>query len=299
MGPPPGPEDRLQPDLLRPSQGRLRIHPEQPRERHAQVLGRPRQVLPQDRRLDRPRTAGPLSPQPLDPRRVEGRPDGPLGGPGGAPQVARGDLRGRVQPPADEGLAREQALRHRQRVVRRRLARVLPRLRPDPGEDHLPRPRPLPPDRVRRRQALGHPAVLRARSSSTSAAASAGTATTSSCSTTRSAIWPPRSSAARPSTGSTSPSTISTPASTGSGPGSWGPGPCSRGSSSRFSSPRTSSGSSTPAPRRSPASPSSRSSRPCRSAPVWDYYCLRQGVPPADEWLREVDAYERRVLSRR
>jgi len=33
--------------------------------------------------------------------------------------------------------------------------------------------------------------------------------------------------------------------------------------------------------------------------PVWDQYCLRQGVPPADEWLREVDAYERRVLSRR
>jgi L-rhamnose isomerase len=33
--------------------------------------------------------------------------------------------------------------------------------------------------------------------------------------------------------------------------------------------------------------------------PVWDHYCLRQGVPPADEWLREVDAYERRVLSRR
>jgi len=33
--------------------------------------------------------------------------------------------------------------------------------------------------------------------------------------------------------------------------------------------------------------------------PVWDQHCLRQGVPPADEWLREVDAYERRVLSRR
>jgi len=33
--------------------------------------------------------------------------------------------------------------------------------------------------------------------------------------------------------------------------------------------------------------------------PVWDHYCLRQSVPPADEWLREVDAYERRVLSRR
>jgi L-rhamnose isomerase len=32
---------------------------------------------------------------------------------------------------------------------------------------------------------------------------------------------------------------------------------------------------------------------------VWDCHCLRQGVPPSDEWLREVDAYERRVLSRR
>lgn len=32
---------------------------------------------------------------------------------------------------------------------------------------------------------------------------------------------------------------------------------------------------------------------------VWDAYCLRAGVPPADEWLREVEAYERRVLSRR
>ncbi len=32
---------------------------------------------------------------------------------------------------------------------------------------------------------------------------------------------------------------------------------------------------------------------------VWDHHCLKGGVPPADEWLREVDAYERRVLSRR
>lgn len=33
--------------------------------------------------------------------------------------------------------------------------------------------------------------------------------------------------------------------------------------------------------------------------PVWDFHCLKNGVPPADEWLREVEAYERRVLSRR
>jgi len=32
---------------------------------------------------------------------------------------------------------------------------------------------------------------------------------------------------------------------------------------------------------------------------VWDFHCLKNGVPPADEWLREVEAYERRVLSRR
>ena len=32
---------------------------------------------------------------------------------------------------------------------------------------------------------------------------------------------------------------------------------------------------------------------------VWDYHCLKSGAPPADEWLRDVDAYERRVLSRR
>ncbi|HPW18145.1 MAG TPA: L-rhamnose isomerase [Candidatus Aminicenantes bacterium] len=32
---------------------------------------------------------------------------------------------------------------------------------------------------------------------------------------------------------------------------------------------------------------------------VWDFHCLKNGVPPSDKWLREVDAYERRVLSRR
>ena len=32
---------------------------------------------------------------------------------------------------------------------------------------------------------------------------------------------------------------------------------------------------------------------------VWDMHCLRSGAPPADEWVREVEAYERRVLSRR
>jgi L-rhamnose isomerase len=32
---------------------------------------------------------------------------------------------------------------------------------------------------------------------------------------------------------------------------------------------------------------------------VWDIHCLRAGVPPADEWLREIEAYELRVLSKR
>jgi L-rhamnose isomerase len=33
--------------------------------------------------------------------------------------------------------------------------------------------------------------------------------------------------------------------------------------------------------------------------PVWDYFCLKNGVPPADFWLREVEAYEKKVLSKR
>jgi len=33
--------------------------------------------------------------------------------------------------------------------------------------------------------------------------------------------------------------------------------------------------------------------------PVWDYFCLRNGVPPADFWLREIEAYEKKVLSKR
>jgi len=33
--------------------------------------------------------------------------------------------------------------------------------------------------------------------------------------------------------------------------------------------------------------------------PVWDAYCLRNSVPAGEDWLREVEAYERRVLSRR
>ena len=32
---------------------------------------------------------------------------------------------------------------------------------------------------------------------------------------------------------------------------------------------------------------------------VWDYYCLKHGVPDADEWLREVKDYEKMVRSKR
>ncbi len=45
--------------------------------------------------------------------------------------------------------------------------------------------------------------------------------------------------------------------------------------------------------------PCSRSSRRCPSGAVWDYHCLKQGVPVGPDWLAEVQAYERDVLSRR
>jgi L-rhamnose isomerase len=32
---------------------------------------------------------------------------------------------------------------------------------------------------------------------------------------------------------------------------------------------------------------------------VWDYYCLKQGVPVGDAWLAEVKVYEKNVLSKR
>jgi L-rhamnose isomerase len=35
------------------------------------------------------------------------------------------------------------------------------------------------------------------------------------------------------------------------------------------------------------------------SGAVWDYHCLKQGVPVGPDWLAEVQAYERDVLSRR
>lgn len=35
------------------------------------------------------------------------------------------------------------------------------------------------------------------------------------------------------------------------------------------------------------------------SGAVWDYYCLKQGVPPAGAWMQTVTQYEKDVLSRR
>jgi len=32
---------------------------------------------------------------------------------------------------------------------------------------------------------------------------------------------------------------------------------------------------------------------------VWDYYCLKSDVPPAESWLDDVRAYEKDVLSKR
>ncbi len=40
----------------------------------------------------------------------------------------------------------------------------------------------------------------------------------------------------------------------------------------------------------------------CKTMPfgaIWDYYCLRNGVPHGDQWLSEIKTYEGRVLSRR
>ncbi len=34
-------------------------------------------------------------------------------------------------------------------------------------------------------------------------------------------------------------------------------------------------------------------------APIWDYYCLKQGVPLGDQWLNEVKQYEKDVLLKR
>jgi L-rhamnose isomerase len=33
--------------------------------------------------------------------------------------------------------------------------------------------------------------------------------------------------------------------------------------------------------------------------PVWDFFCLKNSVPPSDLWLREVETYEKKVQSRR
>jgi L-rhamnose isomerase len=32
---------------------------------------------------------------------------------------------------------------------------------------------------------------------------------------------------------------------------------------------------------------------------VWDFYCLTADVPPAEAWIREIEAYEKTVLGKR
>ena len=32
---------------------------------------------------------------------------------------------------------------------------------------------------------------------------------------------------------------------------------------------------------------------------IWDYYCETQSVPVGPRWLREVERYEKEILSRR
>ena len=82
-----GHQDRpgLQPDLLRPSQGRRRLHAHQRRHGHPQVLDRARHPLPRDRRRHRQGPRQDLRHQPLDSRRHEGhagRPQRPARAPG-------------------------------------------------------------------------------------------------------------------------------------------------------------------------------------------------------------------------
>ncbi len=124
---------------------------------------------------------------------------------------------------------REQALRHRQRVLRRRLPRILPGLCLHQGQDRLPRPRPLPSDGIRGRQDLGHPPVLRRDPAPRQPWRALGQRPRRPAQRRDPRPWPRRSSAARPSTGSISPSIISTPASTASAPGCSGPGPLLKG----------------------------------------------------------------------
>ena len=150
-----------------------------PRRGHPPVLDRARHRLPADRRGDRPgaraRRASPTSGSPT------------------ATRTRRSTARRRasacaesldaifaepLDPRHQPRRGRGQAVRHRLGELRRRLARVLPRLRDRATEAALPRRRPLPPDRGHRRQDLGRADVAATRSCCTSAAACAGTATT-------------------------------------------------------------------------------------------------------------------------
>ena len=115
------------------------------------VLGRARHRLPADRRGHRrgarARRASPTSGSPTATRT---RPVDRKGPRERLARVARRDVRRAARPAAQPRRGRGQAVRHRLGELRRRLARVLPRLRdPRPQEAALPRRRPLPPDRGR------------------------------------------------------------------------------------------------------------------------------------------------------
>ena len=73
---------RLQPDLLRASDRRRRLHAVEPRRGHPQVLDRALHRLPQDRRGDGPGARHARRDQHLDPRRLQG--------PSGRPRDAAG-----------------------------------------------------------------------------------------------------------------------------------------------------------------------------------------------------------------
>ena len=144
------------------------------------VLDRSRDRLPPDRRRDRQgaghRPASPTSGSPT------ARKDTPIDRKGPRERLAESldaDLRRAARPEVQPRRRRGQALRPRLGELRRRLARVLPRLRHHAQEAPVPRRRPLSSDRGRLRQDLGRAPATSTRSCCTSAAASAGTATTS------------------------------------------------------------------------------------------------------------------------
>ena len=120
---------RLQPDLLLAPEGGRRLHAVASRRGDPPVLDRARHRLPPDRRGDGPGARHAVRHQRLDPRRHQGHAGRSRRPARAAGRVARRDLRRADRPGAQPRRGRGQAVRHRLRELRRRLARVLPRLR--------------------------------------------------------------------------------------------------------------------------------------------------------------------------